>query len=460
MRHVFAQIVAWLLLGCATAAELAAPDRCVTTIRATAQHPRFVCSSVPPPPTEHMNALLDALALPLAQRTELALRWARHYRLLEATLRDLARHDPGLSSAPVMLTNGRFEALGAALRERIIAATVPSSRPDYRFAEALTLSLDLRDTEALSAYADADGAQAGHFTVAFARAEALQNIQRAGEAEAMYRLALDNAVDPVSQAKTLNRLALLARERGELDAARAGWEQALARWRSVHGEQATAGLAETWNHLGVLHYLAREPDQAEHAYREALRLYAPLATADAAAYLPAVAGISHNLAILRRDAGRIAQARTASADERNAWRALVDLGYEAYAPDLADALNRFGVLSQRDGHTADAQAAYQESLTIYRLVERPDASLYAAERAGVLNNLGVLLRDTGRTVEAGRTLREALQLRSQLAAREPKTHSEALTQTLHALEALYRQIGWNFEAAQIADRLEKLGATQ
>jgi tetratricopeptide (TPR) repeat protein len=460
MRHVFAQIVALLLLGSAAAAHLAAPDRCVTTIRATAQHPRIVCSGVPPPPTEHMNTLLDALALPLAQRTELALRWARHYRLLEATLRSLARNDRELASAPGLLTGARFEALEALLHERSSAPTVPSPRPDYRFAEALTLSLQLRDTEALSAYADADGAHAGHFTVAFARAEALQNIHRPREAEAAYRLALDNAIDPALQARAFNRLALLARERGDLDAARAGWDQALALYRVLRGEPAAAGMAETWNHLGVLNYLAREPDQAEQAYREALRLYAPLATADAAAYLPAIAGISHNLAIARRDSGRLEQARAANADERNAWRALVELGYEAYAADLADALNRYGVLSQRAGHAADAQAAYQESLTIYRLIEGPDASLYAAERAGVLNNFGVLLRDTGRTVEAGRTLREALQLRSQLAAREPKAHSAALTQTLHALEELYRQIGWGFEAAQIADRLEKLGATQ
>ncbi|MBI5331590.1 MAG: tetratricopeptide repeat protein [Betaproteobacteria bacterium] len=196
-----------------------------------------------------------------------------------------------------------------------------------------------------------------------------------------------------------NRLGVLHKEAGRLDAAEAAYREALRRNPDHAGAR---------NNLGVLHKEAGRLDEAEAAYHEALRCD------------PGFAPAHNNLGVLYKEAGRLDEAEAAYCEALSC------------NPRQADAHNNLGVIFKESGRLDEAEAAYREALrlrpghadahnnlgVVCKESERPqeaEAAYHAALRlrpdhANAHNNLGVLYKETGRLDEAEAAYRAALRL--------------------------------------------------
>ena len=149
-------------------------------------------------------------------------------------------------------------------------------------------------------------------------------------------------------------------------------DDAVQAWRNA---ARLAGDAESYNNLALALQEAGESEQAEAAYREALRRRPDLAAAHA------------NLGRLYQATGRLAEAETSL---RQATR---------LAPRLAEAHNTLAVVLKDSGRLVEAEASCRAAIA-----SRPD---YVEAHAC----LGAVLTAVGRLDEGEASFRRALQLR-------------------------------------------------
>ena len=469
MRQISALFVALLAGGTGQAADVdePAPGWCAAAVAPAQNRAAVFCSDVEAAALGRLNELLDGMRLTFAQQRAQAEPWARQYRDLKQRLNLLSDNEAWLPVVQRMVANGRFEEAGALLQDALNSRRLSrGQRSEYRFAVARTLSLQFRQRDALAYYEEAFRESPDTFAYALSYAQALRQEHRDEEARAAYQHALamarratagESSTSSPAEATTLTSLATLSRDGGRVSEAEQHYRQALEIYHDLRDERYAGKGAEVLNHLGVLYHMAENIRAAELAYQEALAVYRSLAQANAAAYLPDVAGILHNLTLLYRGAERRQEAQRVTRAEHDVYRLLVSDGYAAYIPELADSLNSLGVLYHTSGRLLQAESAYGESVAFYRSVAQYDPAGYLEELAGALNNLGVLYRDTQRMGQASLALREASQIRSGLASRKPRVYTADLVQTLANLQKVYRQMGWTYEAGEVADRLEKLG---
>jgi predicted O-linked N-acetylglucosamine transferase (SPINDLY family) len=261
---------------------------------------------------------------------------------------------------------------------------------------------------------------------------------RLGEAEAIYRQALDHDPD---YPPALHLLGVLACQTGQLSAAIDLIGRAIARLPDVaeyhsnlgeayrlSGQYAAAiasleraialkpGLAEAHNHLGLALHDSGRRDEAAAAYRQAI------------AARPDLAEAHNNLAIVLSEQGRRDEAIAAyeratavrpdyAAAHNNLGNALWDAGQRdrglqsyhraiALKPDFAEAHNNLGYALHQIGRGGEAIATLRRAIAL-----KPDF-------AEAHNNLGKALCEAGRVDEAIAACRRAIEL----APRDPKPY--------------------------------------
>ncbi|QJW94927.1 tetratricopeptide repeat protein [Frigoriglobus tundricola] len=203
--------------------------------------------------------------------------------------------------------------------------------------------------------------------------------------------------------------------RSELSAEQKGFlTQVLADYRAFAGEGAEDELARrrvaaAAFRVGKIEDRLGRREEAVAAFRQALQVYALLATE-----APAASG---------------------------------------YQESLADCHNNLGIELSGLGHTGEAEAHYREALAIRDRLAAGEPGVAEHRRSlGVGHyNLGNLLRDSGRNPEARDQLQRAVALRDELAARPPHS-SDAQREWAAALTALANVLADLGERAE-AERL-------
>ncbi len=188
----------------------------------------------------------------------------------------------------------------------------------------------------------------------------------------------------------------------------------------VRREQNAGGLALALNGLGMLMNDLGRNDEAETLMKASL----DRARAEHGELHPQVARCINNLAGLYFDMGRLSECEPLF---RSALALQKDMLGEHH-PDVAAAMNNLGVVLREKGRVQEAEPLFRGALAIYRSAlgdEHPNVS------AG-LNNIGSLLTDMNQLDEAMDHLNQALAMRRRLLAPDDPAISMTLNNIARA----------------------------
>ena len=164
--------------------------------------------------------------------------------------------------------------------------------------------------------------------------------------------------DAMEVAQTMNDLAMVLEEgRADYDGARPLLERALAIKRAQLGERHR-DVAQAINNLGMLHYRKGDLDEAERLFREALAVNRDLLGAD---HVEVASGLN-NLALVLRDKGSYDGAAELFEQALAIDRRVLGEG----APQVGNGLNNLGSTLMKAGRAAEAEKVFRQALEIHR----------------------------------------------------------------------------------------------
>jgi serine/threonine protein kinase len=237
-------------------------------------------------------------------------------------------------------------------------------------------------------------------------------------------------------AGSLNSLGNLNLATGQSAAAEEAYRAAIDQLEQLeqagHGADSLTGhRAQAWGNLGVLYRQRNQPERAQEALHESLRLHRELAARhpdDARHAREVVRGLVH-VGMLYRGMGKYPEADQAYQEAITRMRPLLAKHpqHAEYQFELARGLNNLTTLYLKWNRPAEGEKPIQESLELYRrLAARyPEVTQYQSGVAFALTNLGKVYRLTGRPTEAETASREALAVRKHLVAKYPRVHEHA-----------------------------------
>jgi len=202
----------------------------------------------------------------------------------------------------------------------------------------------------------------------------------------------------------------------------------------------------------MAYYRARQFEEAEGTYREALGIYRRLAKQQPQVYEPYLAGTLNNLGNVLSDLRRLEEAEGAYREALEIRRRLAEQKPQVYEPYLATTLNNLGAVLSYLRRLEEAEEAYREAQKIYqRHDDVPD------QRAVLLSNLGRLQMERERWEEAAETLREAVEQVERLRAEvlNLDRRERILRENIHIYERLLiclMKLGRYREALEVAER--------
>ncbi len=253
-----------------------------------------------------------------------------------------------------------------------------------------------------------------------------QAIEKYREALALWRK-LD---ERFGEAFTVNNIAFVRRELGDVKGSVEDFKQALALHRAVKNPQGEVG---TLNNLGTSYFRLGETQEAIAAYQQGLDLARAHGVKDEETRI--LRGIG--LAFMRL--GDTAKALAAFEQALSLTREMADRLGEA------SSLNNIGIVYFNLGQNRDAIAYYQQALTIFRsLASRGDEVV-------TLGNIGIAYSRMGEYQKAIDTSLGALQMRRAAGDR----FGEATD--LNNIGILYLQLGDFAKALEVSQRALQLG---
>ncbi|MDX1395760.1 MAG: serine/threonine-protein kinase, partial [Gemmatimonadota bacterium] len=234
------------------------------------------------------------------------------------------------------------------------------------------------------------------------------------------------SADDPDLATSLNSLAVMLLNKGQIDAAEPLALEALEIRRRVPGGELD--VATSLNNVAAIPFMRGDYAGAEGRIREAIEVrkaggdFGP----DLAVNIDALAGIL-------REQGRYAEADSLFGEALAIKRAHLDPAH----PDLAQSYNNLAGLRLRSGDAAGAERSYREALAIYRRID-PNHSVVAT----IVSNLGSSLETQGRYTEAESAYLESLRIRRALFGDE----NDDVSVSLNNLGLLYARTGRFAEA--------------
>ena len=237
--------------------------------------------------------------------------------------------------------------------------------------------------------------------------EVLTSQGRDADAEQAFRKALEiqrQVLGPAHAdiARTLQDLALVMDDAGDLKAAIPMMREAVNMQRALNGSQPDPGLALAIHNLAELLYEDGNYDAAEELYTEALAMRRRLLGDKH----PLIAGTLSSLGLVRQARGDLAGAE---AMFREALAVQQQTLGEVH-PDIATTLNNLAFVQYARGDRPAALANEREALRILRQLFPGDHP----EVARIENRIGSWLTDAGEYAQADHDLQDALAMRRRL----------------------------------------------
>jgi tetratricopeptide (TPR) repeat protein len=212
------------------------------------------------------------------------------------------------------------------------------------------------------------------------------------------------------------------------------------RWykRALQLTQTGYQAARIQNNLGILYKSSHEFALADSAYRQALRLYAPMARQKAAVYEADIATTYNNLGTLYQHQNKFAQAEREFNKALEISEQLTQHNAAVYEPDVALTLNNLGVLYQSVYAFDKSEKAYQRALEIRERLSRQTPMVHEPHLATVLGNLGNLYHSTNAFDLSEKVYLRALEINGRLAEANPALYEPDIALIQNNLGNLYR----------------------
>jgi tetratricopeptide (TPR) repeat protein len=207
-------------------------------------------------------------------------------------------------------------------------------------------------------------------------------------------------------ARTLQNLAKVLDQAGNLNAAIPLMQSAVAMQRGLHGDTPHPDLAEEINDLGLLMQEKGDYGASEKLVLESIAMKRRLLGAKH----PEIAMGLNNLAYVLQDKGDLVGAEATFREALQMQRELLGNVH----PDVANTLNNLAFVQDDNGDLKGALMTERESLAIYRKLFAGDHP----EVARIMNRIGYWLTRNGEYAEAEKDLKEALAMRRRLVGNE------------------------------------------
>lgn len=262
------------------------------------------------------------------------------------------------------------------------------------------------------------------------------------EAEASLRDALDRqqrlyGATHADIARTLQSLAKVISQNGNLKRAVPLMQTALAMQRRLSGDQPHPSLAEIVNDMGTLYMEDGDYADATALFQEAITMKRRLL----GERHPEIATALNNLAYVQQNAGQLAQAEV---NYRQALAMRRELLGNVH-PDVAATLNNLAFLQYDRGETHAALRTEREALAVERALFPGDHP----EVARIMNRIGYWLTEGGQYREAQTLLQDALAMRLRLVGPSHPDVASSLTH-IAILQVALRHYGAAQDAARRA----------
>ncbi|GFJ95229.1 tetratricopeptide repeat protein [Phytohabitans rumicis] len=186
--------------------------------------------------------------------------------------------------------------------------------------------------------------------------------------------------------------------------------------------------------------------EALTASQEAVALFRELVAGNRDGYLPALALSVNNHAVRLADAGRRAEALTAIEDAVAYYRELVEGNRDAYLPYLAGSVNNYASRLAEAGRRVEALTASEEAVALRRELVAGNRDAHLPYLAMSVNNYASRLAEAGRRVEALTASEEAVALRRELVAGNRDAHLPYLAMSVNNYASRLAEAGRRVEA--------------
>lgn len=238
--------------------------------------------------------------------------------------------------------------------------------------------------------------------------------------------------------------------------AKKDFKEALEIYRNLESEQADALAAQARYQLGNIYAEEFNGPDARMQFLKARESYESLLKTDRMRYLPLLAAVNNNLALVQRDLEEYEQALALFEQTLEAYLELAESRPLVFSPYLANTHTSTGILLAekfRDfgralKHNTEAQQIYEALCQSY-----PDR--YEHYLATARHNTGIYLAEAGQWEEAETAFEGALEDRLALEAKQPGSFRADIGATALNLLELYRHRlettgDWNYRDLGLA----------
>lgn len=221
--------------------------------------------------------------------------------------------------------------------------------------------------------------------------------------------------------------------------AKKDYKEAIELHKQLNSGQSDALMANARYQLGNIYAEEYNGYDARIQYFKAREIYEVLLDTDENRYLPLLAAVNNNLALVQRDLEEYDQALKLFGETLEAYRTLSQRRPQVFEPYLANTHTSTGILlAEKFGDFNRALEHNWEALQLYESLSQRFPDRYEHYLATAHHNAGVYQSEAGRWDEAEAAFERALQARKALEEKAPGAFREDICATALNLLELYR----------------------
>lgn len=221
--------------------------------------------------------------------------------------------------------------------------------------------------------------------------------------------------------------------------AKKDYKEALEIYRKLDSEQADALTAQARYQLGNIYAEEFNGHDARMQYLKAREAYESLLETDRSRYLPLLAAVNNNLALVQRDLEEYEQALALFRETLDAYEELSGSRPLVFKPYLANTHTSTGILLAEQFRDFNRALQHNtEALQIYEALCESYPDRYEHYLATALHNTGIYLAESGQWDQAESAFDRALEARLSLEDKQPGSFRADIGATALNLLELYR----------------------
>jgi tetratricopeptide (TPR) repeat protein len=230
----------------------------------------------------------------------------------------------------------------------------------------------------------------------------------------------------------------------------------------IYPERHIQKLATAINNHGIIYFQMDKISEAQDAILESYKLAKDNSTQySEAVYLAEVYGIiTNNLGASFQRSRKYVESGNYLREANELLDRYAKRSPEMFLPHIATVMNNIAVLLCETNSISEAESKFNESLKIRRDCVTNSEAFFFPKVASVLNNLGIFYRRMKQQKKSENMYREALEIMEPFAENEPEIHQRAFIQILNNALILYSDTNESAAIGSTGVRLKEAGVEE